>query len=168
MKKIDSFTIDHTRMLEGIYVSRKDTTPSGDVLTTIDIRMKWPNHTYIQPKAMHTIEHLAATFLRNDEELGAKVVYFGPMGCATGFYLILQGDWESHQLVHPLQRLMASIRDYKGEVPGTTMKECANDRGRPPIRRRERLLCDGYRRISYRAGSRLRLFRNEANTSSSP
>jgi len=126
MKKIDSFKVDHTRMLEGIYVSRKDTTPSGDVLTTIDIRMKWPNHTYIQPKAMHTIEHLGATFLRNDEELGAKVVYFGPMGCATGFYIILQGDWDSHQLVHPLQRLMASIRDYKGEVPGTTMKECGN------------------------------------------
>lgn len=126
MKKIDSFKIDHTRMMEGVYVSRKDVTPHGDVLTTIDIRMKWPNHTYMAPKTMHTIEHLGATFLRSHPQLGDKVVYFGPMGCATGFYLILQGEWDSHQLVHVLQSLMAFIRDYKGEVPGATMQECGN------------------------------------------
>lgn len=126
MKKIESFLVDHTRLSEGLYVSRRDNTPSGDILTTIDIRMQWPNHSYIQPKAMHTIEHLGATWLRNDIVLGDKVVYFGPMGCATGFYLILQGEWDSHQLVDTMIRLMAFIRDYKGEIPGATMKECGN------------------------------------------
>ena len=126
MKKIDSFKVDHTRMLEGIYVSRKDVTPSGDVMTTLDIRMKRPNHSYIHPKAMHTIEHLGATFLRDYPDLAGKVVYFGPMGCATGFYLILQGEWDSHQLVFPMVSLMAFIRDYKGDIPGATMKECGN------------------------------------------
>ena len=126
MDRLESFKIDHTKMEPGIYVARKDVTPKGDVITTIDVRMKKPNLFFVSPEAMHTIEHLGAMFLRNDSELCDKVVYFGPMGCCTGFYLILQGDWGSHQLVHAMQRLMLYIRDYNGTVAGATAKECGN------------------------------------------
>jgi S-ribosylhomocysteine lyase len=126
MEKIQSFKTDHTKMLPGIYVARKYVTPNGDTITTIDIRMKKPNYSMINPEAAHTLEHLGATFLRNEESLGERVVYFGPMGCLTGFSLILSGDWESHQLVHTLQRLMTYVIGYEGEVLGATKKECGN------------------------------------------
>ncbi|MDE6263037.1 MAG: S-ribosylhomocysteine lyase, partial [Muribaculaceae bacterium] len=93
MKKIPSFTIDHTRLQPGIYVSRTDRTPSGDAITTFDIRMTAPNREpAIDPRALHTIEHLAATFLRNDPEWASRIVYWGPMGCCTGSYLLIQGE----------------------------------------------------------------------------
>ena len=126
MKKIDSFKIDHTKMQPGIYVADKDITPLGDTITTIDIRMKKPNYSMICPEAMHTIEHLGATFLRNDIWLGDDVIYFGPMGCCTGFYLILNGEYDSKQLVHTMQQLMSYIANYEGEIPGTKESECGN------------------------------------------
>ena len=127
MKKIPSFTIDHLRLYPGIYVSRKDMTPSGDVLTTFDVRMTAPNREpALSVSALHTIEHLAATFLRNNEEWKNRVVYWGPMGCCTGNYLILQGDLDSaeiHQLIIDTFRF---ISEYEGEVPGANAKDCGN------------------------------------------
>lgn len=98
MDKIESFKIDHERLLRGIYVSRRDTTPSGDTITTFDIRLTEPNRQpAVSPKALHTIEHLAATFLRNDPEWKDKIVYWGPMGCCTGSYLLMQGSVRTRQ-----------------------------------------------------------------------
>lgn len=106
MDKIASFRINHLVLQPGIYVSRRDTTPSGDVLTTFDIRMAAPNREpAADPRALHTIEHLAATWLRNNAEWRDRVVYWGPMGCCTGSYLILQGNLESEDIV-PLMREM--------------------------------------------------------------
>lgn len=106
MDKIASFRINHLVLQPGIYVSRRDTTPSGDVLTTFDIRMTAPNREpAADPRALHTIEHLAATWLRNNAEWRDRVVYWGPMGCCTGSYLILQGNLESEDIV-PLMREM--------------------------------------------------------------
>ena len=90
MKKIASFTIDHTRLQPGVYVSRRDNTPSGDIITTFDIRLTAPNReAAVSPEALHTIEHLAATYLRNDPTWGDRIVYWGPMGCCTGSYLLM-------------------------------------------------------------------------------
>ena len=92
MKKIASFTIDHTKLMPGIYVSRKDNV-NGNIITTFDLRITRPNYEPVMNTAeIHTIEHLAATFLRNHKDYGEKIIYFGPMGCRTGFYLILAGD----------------------------------------------------------------------------
>lgn len=124
--KIDSFKVDHTKMQPGIYVSRKDVTPHGDIITTIDIRMKRPNYSMLCPEAMHTIEHMGATFLRNETTLGKDIICFSPMGCCTGFNLIIIGEWDSRQLVQSVKQLMAYIADYEGEVPGSTQKECGN------------------------------------------
>lgn len=126
MEKIPSFTIDHNRLLRGIYVSRKD--HIGDVtLTTFDIRMKEPNRQAVMSQeALHTIEHLAATYLRNDAEWKDKIVYWGPMGCCTGNYLILAGDYESRDIVELMKRTFEFIRDYTGIVPGTEPKDCGN------------------------------------------
>ena len=126
MELIASFTIDHMKLLPGVYVSRKDKV-NGNILTTFDIRMTRPNFEPVMNTAeMHTIEHLAATYLRNDENWGEKIVYFGPMGCRTGFYLILAGDYESKDIVKLLSDMFIFIRDFKDEVPGAAPEECGN------------------------------------------
>ncbi|HIS48634.1 MAG TPA: S-ribosylhomocysteine lyase [Candidatus Scybalocola faecigallinarum] len=126
MEKIASFTIDHTRLLPGIYVSRKDYVGS-EVLTTFDLRMTRPNFEPVMNTAeVHTIEHLGATFLRNHPQYGGKIVYFGPMGCRTGFYLILAGDYTSADIVPLITETFEFIRDYQGAVPGACAKDCGN------------------------------------------
>ena len=127
MQKIVSFTIDHLRLLRGVYVSRKDTTPSGDVITTFDVRLTEPNRQEaISPEALHAMEHLAATFLRNHPEWKDRVVYWGPMGCCTGNYLILQGDLSSPDILPRLTETFIFVADVEGEVPGATPKDCGN------------------------------------------
>lgn len=126
MKKIPSFTIDHERLLRGVYVSRKDQL-GGEVVTTFDVRMKEPNREpALHPGASHTIEHLAATFLRNDEEWKDRVIYWGPMGCLTGFYLLLKGDLESKDVVGLMQRTFQFMADFEGDVPGAAPRDCGN------------------------------------------
>lgn len=126
MEKIASFTIDHLKLLPGIYVSRKDNV--GDsVVTTFDIRVTRPNFEPVMNTAeIHTIEHLAATFLRNHKEYGSKTVYFGPMGCRTGFYLLLAGDYKSQDIVELIKEMFVFIREYHDEVPGASAKDCGN------------------------------------------
>lgn len=126
MEKITSFTIDHLRLLPGVYVSRKDKAGDG-VITTFDLRMTRPNFEPVMNTAeMHTIEHLAATFLRNHPLFGEKIIYFGPMGCRTGFYLLMAGDYSSRDIVPLMRDLFSFIRDYEGEVPGACAKDCGN------------------------------------------
>ncbi len=126
MEKIASFTVDHLNLIPGVYVSRKDHIGS-EIVTTFDIRMTRPNYEPVMNTAeVHTIEHLGATFLRNDKEYGSKVVYFGPMGCRTGFYLLLAGDYESIDIVSLLTRMYEFIADYQGEVPGASPRDCGN------------------------------------------
>lgn len=126
MKKIPSFTIDHDKLLRGIYVSRKDSV-GGDTVTTFDIRMKEPNREpALHQGALHTIEHLAATFLRNDEEWQNRIVYWGPMGCLTGNYLLVKGDLESKEIVELMKRTFRFIANYEGEIPGAAPKDCGN------------------------------------------
>ena len=126
MEKITSFTIDHLRLLPGVYVSRKDMV--GDrVVTTFDIRMTRPNfEPVINTAELHAIEHLGATFLRNHKEWGKNILYFGPMGCRTGFYLLLNGDYESKDIVSLLKEMFTFIKDFEGEVPGACAKDCGN------------------------------------------
>lgn len=126
MKKITSFTIDHIKLIPGIYVSRKD--PIGaETITTFDIRVTSPNDEPVMNTAeIHTIEHLAATFLRNHKEYGSKTIYFGPMGCRTGFYLLLAGDLESTDIVPLMKEMFSFIADFEGEVPGASAKDCGN------------------------------------------
>ena len=127
MKKIPSFTIDHNRLEPGIFVSRKDRTPSGDVLTTFDIRMTRPNREpALSPESLHAMEHLAATFLRNHPQWGSKTVYWGPMGCCTGNYLIMQEDMSSEEIIELIRETMAFIAGFDGEIPGATAKDCGN------------------------------------------
>ena len=126
MEKIASFTVDHLRLLPGIYVSRKDTLAS-DVITTFDLRMTRPNFEPVMNTAeIHAIEHLGATYLRNHKEFGQKTIYFGPMGCRTGFYLLLKGDYESKDIVELIVELYKFIKDYEGEIPGQRPKDCGN------------------------------------------
>ena len=126
MEKIASFTIDHTKLLPGIYVSRKDHIGS-ETITTFDLRMTRPNYEPVMNTAeVHTIEHLGATFLRNHKEFSSKTVYFGPMGCRTGFYLLLAGDYTSRDIVNLMIETFEFIRDFKGEVPGACAKDCGN------------------------------------------
>lgn len=126
MEKIASFTIDHIKLLPGLYVSRKDHVGS-EVITTFDIRMTKPNGEPVMNTAeVHTIEHLAATFLRNHPDYGDKTVYFGPMGCRTGFYLLLAGDYESKDIVDLMREMFVFIRDFQDEVPGACPKDCGN------------------------------------------
>ena len=126
MEKITSFTIDHLRLLPGVYVSRKDMV--GDrVVTTFDIRMTRPNfEPVINTAELHAIEHLGATFLRNHKEWDGNILYFGPMGCRTGFYLLLNGDYESKDIVSLLKEMFTFIKDFEGEVPGACAKDCGN------------------------------------------
>ena len=126
MKTIPSFTIDHIRLLRGIYVSRKDEMGS-ETVTTFDIRMKEPNREpALGQGALHTIEHLAATYLRNHPIWSDKIVYWGPMGCRTGNYLLLNGDYESKDIVPLMIETFEFIRDFEGEVPGASAKDCGN------------------------------------------
>lgn len=126
MKKITSFTIDHIKLVPGVYVSRKDTV-GVETITTFDIRMTSPNDEPVMNTAeMHTIEHLAATFLRNHKEFGPKIIYFGPMGCRTGFYLLLAGDYDSKDIIDLLKEMFVFIADFEGEVPGASAKDCGN------------------------------------------
>lgn len=126
MEKIASFTIDHTRLLPGVYVSRKDNV-NGNVLTTFDLRMTRPNYEPVMNTAeVHTIEHLAATFLRNHKEYGDKIIYFGPMGCRTGFYLILSGDYVSKDIIPLLIELYRFMSEYDDAVPGACARDCGN------------------------------------------
>ena len=126
MEKITSFTTDHLRLLPGVYVSRKD--HAGDaVVTTFDIRMTRPNFEPVMNTAeVHTMEHLGATFLRNDPEFKDRVLYFGPMGCRTGFYLLLAGDYESRDIAPLMTRMFTFMRDFEGDVPGAAPKDCGN------------------------------------------
>ncbi len=126
MEKITSFTIDHLKLLPGVYVSRKD--KAGDsIITTFDIRMTRPNFEPVMNTAeIHTIEHLGATFLRNDPYWKERVIYFGPMGCRTGFYLLLAGDLTSRGIVPLMVSMFDFIRRFEGEVPGACAKDCGN------------------------------------------
>ena len=126
MEKIPSFTIDHSRLLRGIYVSRKDQI-GGEVVTTFDIRMKEPNREpALHPGALHTIEHLAATYLRNDPEWKDRIVYWGPMGCLTGNYLLLRGDYTSADIVPLMQRTFEFVAQFEGDIPGAAPRDCGN------------------------------------------
>ena len=126
MKKIPSFTINHNTLLRGIYVSRKDSV-GGDTVTTFDIRMKEPNREpALHPGALHTIEHLAATYLRNDAEWKDRIVYWGPMGCLTGNYLLMRGDLEPRDIVDLMRRTFRFVADFEGEIPGAEPQDCGN------------------------------------------
>ncbi len=126
MEKIASFTIDHIKLQPGVYVSRKDTA-GAETITTFDLRMTSPNEEPVMNTAeVHTIEHLGATFLRNHPEYGPRTVYFGPMGCRTGFYLLLAGDYSSKDILPLMVQMYEFIRDYRDEVPGASPKDCGN------------------------------------------
>lgn len=126
MEKITSFTIDHIKLEPGLYVSRKDKV-GAETVTTFDLRLTKPNGEPVMNTAeVHTIEHLAATFLRNEPDWKDKVLYFGPMGCRTGFYLLLAGDYESGDVLELVKSCFEFIRDFRGEVPGASAKDCGN------------------------------------------
>ena len=126
MEKITSFTIDHLKLVPGVYVSRKDSVGS-EMITTFDLRMTSPNDEPVMNTAeIHTIEHLAATFLRNHKEFGSKIIYFGPMGCRTGFYLLLAGNYDSPDIIELLKEMYDFIANYEGDVPGASAKDCGN------------------------------------------
>ena len=126
MEKIASFTNDHIKLQPGIYVSRKDFV-GKEVITTFDLRMTSPNEEPVMNTAeVHTIEHLGATFLRNHKDFSDKVIYFGPMGCRTGFYLLLAGNYESKEIVPLITEMFIFIRDFHDEVPGASAKDCGN------------------------------------------
>ncbi|MFI3238538.1 MAG: S-ribosylhomocysteine lyase [Lachnospiraceae bacterium] len=126
MEKIASFTIDHHKLQPGIYVSRKDTIGT-ETITTFDLRMTSPNEEpVINTAELHTIEHLAATYLRNHADWSTKVIYFGPMGCRTGCYLLLAGDLESTDIVTLIQDMFLFIANFEDDVPGASAKDCGN------------------------------------------
>ena len=126
MNNIPSFTIEHERLLRGIYVSRKDQV-GGETVTTFDIRMKEPNREpVLHNGAIHTIEHLAATYLRNDAEWKDRIIYWGPMGCLTGNYLLIRGDYESRDILDLMCRTFRFVADYEGEIPGAAPRDCGN------------------------------------------
>ena len=126
MEKIASFTIDHIKLQPGVYVSRKDRI-GAETVTTFDLRMTSPNEEPVMNTAeMHAIEHLAATYLRNEPNWKDRVIYFGPMGCRTGFYLLLAGDLTGREIVPLLTGMWEFIRDFTGEVPGASAKDCGN------------------------------------------
>lgn len=126
MEKIPSFTIDHLRILRGIYVSRKDEV-GGETVTTFDIRMKEPGREPVLGQgAIHTIEHLAATFLRNHPAWAEKIVYWGPMGCLTGNYLLMKGDLSSSDILPLMIETFSFIASYEGEIPGASARDCGN------------------------------------------
>ena len=127
MEKIASFAVDHTQLQRGIYVSRKDCLPLGDVVTTFDIRMKLPNREpALSISALHTIEHLAATYLRNHPVWGPRIVYWGPMGCCTGNCLLMAGDFNAEDIAPLVTEMFEFIADFDGEIPGGNAHECGN------------------------------------------
>lgn len=127
MEKIPSFTINHNLLEPGIYVSRRDVTPSGDIVTTFDVRMTRPNREEaLDPRALHAMEHLAATFLRNHPEWKDRIIYWGPMGCCTGNYLLVQGNQESKDILPLIKETMQFVAGFEGEVPGATPRDCGN------------------------------------------
>lgn len=126
MNKIESFTVDHTRLKRGIYVSRKDYLNEA-VLTTFDIRMTLPNiEPAMEASAVHAIEHLGATYLRNHDEYKDKTIYFGPMGCRTGFYVIFKGDLQPRDVVEIIQEVFMFVKNYEGVIPGADAYSCGN------------------------------------------
>ena len=126
MEKITSFTINHLLLQPGVYVSRKDPV-GGATVTTFDLRLTSPNEEPVMNTAeVHAIEHLGATFLRNHPVWSSKVLYFGPMGCRTGFYLLLSGDYESKDILSLMIEMWEFIRDYEGEIPGASPRDCGN------------------------------------------
>ena len=126
METIKSFTVDHKRLLPGVYVRRKDST-GHDVVATFDIRMTRPNFEPVMNTAeIHTLEHLGATFLRNHEEWSDKIIYCGPMGCRTGFYLLLAGDYESEDIISLLREMFEFVCHFEGEIPGAAPEACGN------------------------------------------
>ncbi len=126
MEKITSFTIDHIKLQPGLYVSRKDKV-GAETVTTFDLRLTSPNEEPVMNTAeIHAIEHLAATFLRNDAQWKDRVLYFGPMGCRTGFYLLLWGELTSRDILPLLRQCFGFIRDYRGEIPGASARDCGN------------------------------------------
>ncbi len=126
MEKIASFQVDHTKLFPGVYVSRKDHV-GEEVVTTFDLRMKRPNmEPVLNTAELHALEHLGATFLRNDPEWKDKTIYFGPMGCRTGFYVVFAGDLESADVLDVIIRLFRFARDYEGVIPGQSPVECGN------------------------------------------
>ncbi|ACS81795.1 S-ribosylhomocysteine lyase [Maridesulfovibrio salexigens] len=126
MNKIESFKIDHTKLKRGIYVSRRDQIGAENV-TTFDLRVKEPNNeAALDSAAAHTLEHIGATFLRNHSEYGDKIIYFGPMGCLTGFYLLLNGKYDSKDVVSLIRELFKFAADFEGDVPGASAVECGN------------------------------------------
>ena len=126
MEKIACFTVDHIRLRPGVYVSRRDRV-GKEVVTTFDLRMTSPNDEPVMNTAeVHTIEHLGATFLRNHPDWKERVIYFGPMGCRTGFYLLLAGEWSSRDILPLMVELYRFIRDFRGEVPGASPRDCGN------------------------------------------
>ena len=127
MEKIPSFTINHILLKRGIYVSRRDVTASGDILTTFDVRMKEPNREpAVSQSALHTIEHLAATFLRNHPTWKNEIIYWGPMGCCTGNYLIVKGELSSRDILPLMIETFEFIRDFEDDIPGATPRDCGN------------------------------------------
>ena len=151
MEKIASFTIDHLRLLPGIYLSRTDHTPHGDVLTTFDIRLTAPNREpAVSAQALHTIEHLAATWLRNNPRWRDKTVYWGPMGCGTGSYLILQGALTPADIADTMLQMFAWIAEFDGEIPGATARDCGNYtfNDLPEARRIARKFCNVLEHLS--------------------
>ena len=126
MEKIPSFEVNHLELLRGIYVSRKDKV-GDETVTTFDIRMKEPNREPVMNTAeLHTLEHLGATWLRNDPQVSDQVIYFGPMGCRTGCYLVLKGDLESEDIVPMVTEMFRFVSEYDGEIPGTAARDCGN------------------------------------------
>ena len=126
MKKIPSFTVDHINLLRGIYVSRQDNV-GEEIVTTFDIRMKEPNREpALSPSAIHTLEHLAATFLRNHPVWADKIIYWGPMGCLTGNYLVVKGYLTSAEILPLMKETFKFISEYEGEIPGASAHDCGN------------------------------------------
>ena len=126
MEKIPSFTIDHIRLNRGVYVSRQDVV-GGEVVTTFDVRMKEPNREpALSPSAIHTMEHLVATFLRNHPAWASRIIYWGPMGCLTGNYLLMKGDLTPQEILPLMQDTFRFMAQYEGEVPGAAPKDCGN------------------------------------------
>lgn len=127
MKKIPSFTIDHNRLERGLFLSRRDVTPRGDLITTYDVRMTRPNRQpALSPEALHAMEHLAATFLRNHPLWADRIVYWGPMGCCTGNYLLISGEADQNEVVDLVRETMRFVAGFEGQIPGATPRDCGN------------------------------------------